>query len=344
MNVVYTKKLEELEIVAMKVLYNSVSNTSVFQHVLFPYFLKNGSSYNYAMLYSEDKKLQGYCIIIESYFQKLPFIKTARIIHGPIAEAKETEVELLNSMCSYYKNKKYTSVFIQLRHLVGNHSEYILNELYKTNGFRYNAIFENQCTLFINLHQSIDDIHSNFTSDLKKNIKRAINKHVEVSEMKTQNEIAEFALVYSRMCAHRNITLYSAHEIVGFCNFILDENNGFLLKSCVQGKIVGGGIFINQGNKTVYTIGATDPELKKTPLSHLILFEAIKISQQKGQKIFDMGGYNYFAKQGEQADAINQFKLNFTPNYVFYAKKINVVFRPIINKIASMALKIKNTY
>jgi len=343
MNVVYKGQLEKSEMDAMKLLYNSITNASVYQYVLFPYFLKNGSVYNYAMLYSDDKKLLGYCIIIESYFRKLPFIKTASIVYGPIAVEKETEVELLNLICNYYKNRKFTSVFIQLRHLVGNHSEYILNTLYKSHSYNYTTVSQNQCTLLIDLHQPLDNIYANFSSVLKKNVKSAINKHVQVSEIMTQSEIAEFAVVYSKMCINRNITLYSYDEIIDLCNFVLNDNsNGFLLKSCIEGKMVGGGVFINQGEKTVYVIGATDPEFKKIPSSHLILFEAIKVSQKKGQQTFDMGGFSYFTKQGEQADAINQFKLNFTSDYVFYAKKIKVIFRPLLNKIVEMALKVKN--
>jgi len=342
MNVVYKDQLSKSEVDAMKLLYNSVTDPSVYQHVLFPYFLKKGSTNNYAMLYSKEKKMLGYCIIIESYLRKLPFIKTSRIIQGPIAEAKETEVELLNSICSYYKNKKYVSVFIQLRHLVGNHSESILSEFYKSHHFDRDAVSQNQCTLLIDLRAPINNIYENFTSVLKKNIKSAINKQVQVSEIFTQNEIREFAAVYSKMCIHRNITLYSYEEIIGLCNFALKENNGFLLKSSIKGKMMGGGIFINQGKKTVYMIGATDPEFKKIPLSHLVLYEAIKISQQKEQETFDMGGVSYSAQKGEQADAINQFKLNFSSNYVFYAKKINVIFRPFLNKIIAMALKVKN--
>ncbi len=309
-------------------LYRGIENPSVSQLVLLPFSLNGSNSLKYALAKDDEGNLKGYCIIIESQSNLFPFIKTAKIQFGPICEKSEIEIILLSKIYSYYKDLKFAKIEIQLRHVAGQESENIFNSLSRTFSFYHKYNKNNRCTIHIQLSRTLEEIQGDFSSVLSKNIRSAINKNVKVQLSLSNEEFKEFALLYTKMGNKRGAIHYTETYLFDLCRFLITSKNGFLLCSFVDKKMIGGGLFVDQGEKTEYLIGATDPDYKKIPSSHLVLYEAIKFAKKEGKKIFDLGGIGYYAETNDQIHNINQFKETFSKNHVFYAKLMYVDMRP----------------
>jgi lipid II:glycine glycyltransferase (peptidoglycan interpeptide bridge formation enzyme) len=338
----FKKVLDQYEIKLIEKLYRNTAHSSIYQNIHFPNFLSRNSVIKYGLLYDSSELLIAYCMIVESYLRKLPFIKTAVIVGGPICEDKEREVFFLGEISKFYKKERYTSLSIQLRYPASSTSDYILNEFSKKMKYSFGEITKNKATLFLSLNKTIEEIYDSFSGSLKTSIKKARNSKVIVSAISSEKDIEEFSMIYEKMCFSRKIHLNHKNEISEQCRFALQNNNGFILKSMIDDKMIGGAIFITHKEKTVYMCGASDPDCKKIPSMHLLLFEAIKEAKSLGNDFFDLGGYTIHCAPNDQAIGINQFKFNFTSNIIYYTKRIIIVFNPVFNFISKQVVKIKS--
>ncbi len=325
-------------------LYQQLNDVSIFQHVSFPALPSANNKLKYVLATDVEESLAGYCVMTEAHSNSLPFIKTAKIQYGPVCAKPEMEVLLLNEIYNYYKTHGFSSMEIQLRHVAGQAGEKIVTEASKHFSFYHKYNKNNRVSLHIDLSQPIEKIQKEFTSDLSKNLKKAVNKNVKVRLVVIDEEIKEFASLYMKMGNKRGTIHYTETYLFKLCKFLIETQNGFLLCSFVDEKMIGGGLFINQGDKTEYQIGATDPDFKKIPSSHLVLFEAIKYAKETDKKIFDMGGIGFYATPADQIHNINQFKENFSKNYVFYTKVLYVDMKPFYLKLLNILSFIKSRW
>ena len=92
--------------------------------------------------------------------------------------------------------------------------------------------------------------------------------------------------------------------------------------------IIGGIILVSQGISLRYFKGASDIDLRNQPITHLLLYEAIKNAKAEGYKYFDFWGINHFAEIHDPVYNINHFKKGFGGYYTFFAKKMNISLIP----------------
>ncbi len=344
MKIEFKNALSDIEKQNAQRLYQQLNDVSIFQLISFPALTSANNKLKYVLAINAEESLVGYCVMTEAHSNSLPFIKTAKIQYGPVCEKTEVEVSMLNEIYDYYKTLGYSSIEIQLRHLAGLESEKIVAEASKHFSFYHKYNKNNRCTIHIDLTKTIDEIQKDFANVLLKNIRSAINKNVKVRLAVLDEEIKEFASLYMKMGNKRGTIHYTETYLFDLCKFLIETQNGFLLCSFADEKMIGGGLFINQGDKTEYQIGATDPDFKKIPASHLVLFEAIKHAKETGRKIFDMGGIGFYATPADQIYNINQFKENFSKNYVFYTKVLYVDMKPFYLKLLKMLSFIKSRW
>lgn len=342
MKIEFKDALRDIEKQNAHRLYQLLNDVSIFQLISFPSLPSANNKQKYALATDTEENLVGYCVITEAHSNSLPFIKTAKIQYGPVCEKPEVETLMLKEIYNYYKTLGFSSIEIQLRQVAGQESEKIVAEVSKHFSFYHKYNKSNRCTIHIDLTKTIDEIQKDFANVLTKNIRSAINKNVVVRLAVLEKEIKDFASLYMKMGNKRGTIHYTETYLFDLCKFLIKTQNGFLLCSFVDEKMIGGGLFIHQGGKTEYQIGATDPDFKKIPASHLVLFEAIKHAKATGKKIFDMGGIGFYATPAEQIYNINQFKENFSKNYVFYTKVLYVDMNPFYLKLLNMLSFIKS--
>ena len=325
MEIIFKQSLSETDKELLQQFSLCVNDISVYQKIDYPVTINNQNSFStYCLMYDCDQ-IRAYAIIVESKLSKLPFIKIANIIQGPISNTIENEIYILTKIIDKYKKEKFAKIEVELRQFVSEKTEIIQYELFKKVNFKLDDFKNVKSTIILNLENEIEEIYKSFSTSLKTSIKKARNSNINISLIESEQDIRDFADVYVEMCKSRGIQLISHTEIIDQCLFAMQNNNGFLLKAMIDDKIIGGGVFVYNKEKTTYLFGASSPNHKKLPISHLVLFEAIKISQNLNIKVFDLGGYTFFANENDQAFGINKFKLNFSNRIVFYPRKLIIV-------------------
>ena len=95
-----------------------------------------------------------------------------------------------------------------------------------------------------------------------------------------------------------------------------------------DGIMIGGIIAVYQGKTVRMYKGASDPERRDIPISHLLVYEIIQRAKNDNFKYLDLWGYNHFVDKNDQVYNINTFKRGFGGECTFFAKKMNINLIP----------------
>lgn len=329
MNFVFKNNLTVDEAKAIIDFYNSQGNVFVSQHPKFDILINSNINVRYFILESEGAIL-GYAKILIKEFSTFKFLRYAEVNGGPLASDKNTIIECVKSIADYCKSIGCMELRLKMANPVSFNTEYI--EVYlQRDGYKFSSFYDryNLSTLQIDLSNDIESIKNDFSSDLKKNLKKAIAKGIKIGEVTTDDEINSVIELYSKMANHRGLNDIDSEKLMEIVMFVKENNSGKIFASYKEdGKMIGGAIIIFEGNRANYYIGFSDPEEKKLPALHSILYEAIVFSKKSGFKYFDMGGYGHYATEKDQIYYINMFKKNFTENFIFYPKVMHYIFKP----------------
>ncbi len=339
--IVFKDKLTIEETKVVEDFFISAKNYHNIQHFNFPINDENSSVNRLFILkFDADKNLIGYGAILFSSFSLFRYYKIAKIIFGPVCLSLTIENEFANEIISELKrNKRIIKIEIQRNLIEPVEWDYLpkLKEKHKA-------------TLLIPLNSSIQEIYNNFATVLKKNLKSAKNKGIEIILLQNNDthQVEEFVATYHAMCLSREIVLSNDNYIQSICNFIIKSERGFILVAKLDGKIVGGGIFFINSKICSYYVGAAAPEFRKIPISHAVLYDAIMRAKALNLDFFDLGGYELNTDPKQQSFHINQFKIQFSNQLYVYEKVIDLVISPFIynslNSISTFLRKVKKRF
>jgi lipid II:glycine glycyltransferase (peptidoglycan interpeptide bridge formation enzyme) len=274
--------------------------------------------------------------------------KFAHIDFGPVCCDKELMITSINEIINYYKKKGFFSLDIQMYYKSGYDTEYIEYSLNKLHNIKYKFNNENtKSSVEIDLTRSMEEIYSNIRKGHKSDIKRATKLGLTVDKVKNKDELDSFFDIYSKMCKSRNIDLgeLSSKNINEIYNYLIKNNKGkILIVKDKDNSILGGVVLVYQGISVRYFKGASDPERRDLPITHLALYEAIKESKNENFKYFDFWGYNHFANENDHVYHINHFKKGFGGYYTFFAKKMNINLVPNGYNFYRSLLHMKNIF
>jgi hypothetical protein len=320
------------QIAQMKVLYDSLNNVSIVQHPLWP-GLSHFNSTRFFLIYDSGKVL-AYTRIIESSLSRLKFIKTAEIRFGPISRSVDSTQTLLQFIIDWYSKNNYSKILIQFP--FNFKSADVINEI----SSRVKLVGQ-KATILIDLSNGIESIALNYTTNLKRNLKKAAVLKLEVREIISDDEVQSFWKVYQKMSGVREINFYTNSDLNTIFDFLKSNSLGSLI-GCFneQKQIVGGLLLIRQGNKSEYFLGATDPDYRDIPQAHLTHHFAMKYLIEQGVKYYDFGGYRIDPDETSQLFNINRFKLQFSKNIVHYPSKIEISLNAPFNAIEDVYLKL----
>jgi hypothetical protein len=267
----------------------------------------------------KNNKLVAYAIILERF-------RFAHLSFGPVAQSIDVITEALKDIHENYKRKNFGMLSIQLGVYNPNESKKIKTELSKSVSFIQKNNSENWSTMKLNLEEEEETILSNFSSNHKRSIKKAIKTGFYVKEIFEEEEIDKLSNIYVELYRHRKIitNLNDPKEaFAGILNLFKRQNAGFVIGVYNENnEMVGGVVVVFQGDTAFYYFGAASPKFRKHPILHLAFYEAFKISKKALMKCFDLGGYNRYAKEGSQVSGINRFKDGFKGEIVDYSEKI----------------------
>lgn len=337
MTAVFKFELDNTEQEKVRSFCNSVDYCSIDQYFGFTKFLSKTNICYFLLI--DDLKLKSYCQIKESY-------KTAHINFGPVCCDKEVMVVSINEIINFYKKRHFYYLGIQMYFKSGYETDYIEYQINKLHNIKYKFDNSNtKSTIEIDLGKSIEDIFNNFRKGHKSDIKRGVKLGLTVEKATVRTELDSFYQIYLKMCKARNI---SEGELISgssfdFYNYLTENNRGdILVVKDKDGLIIGGAILVYQGISVRYFRGAADPDKRDLPISHIVLYEAIRKAKTENFRYFDFWGYNHFADQSDPVYNINHFKKGFGGYYSFFAKKMNIDLFPFGTRIFNLFLAIRD--
>jgi lipid II:glycine glycyltransferase (peptidoglycan interpeptide bridge formation enzyme) len=337
MQAVFKSSLDSTELESISKFCSSADYCSIEQSIGWIDICGN-SNICYFIL-SDENEVKSFCLITQSF-------RFAHIDFGPVCCDKELMVISINEIISYYKKKGFLSLDIQMYNKAGSDTEYIQYALSKLHRIKY--IFNNDNTkssIEIDLEQSIDEIYGKIRKGHKSDIKKAAKLGFTVDVVKSDDELTAFFEIYAKMCRARNIDEgeLSSTNIGKIYNYLNKNNKGsILIVKDPEQNILGGAIFVYQGISVRYYKGASDPDKRDIPVTHIVLWEAIKKAKADNFRYFDFWGYNHFANEKDQVYYINHFKKGFGGYYTFFAKKMNIDLFPFGTGIYKSMLFLRN--
>jgi lipid II:glycine glycyltransferase (peptidoglycan interpeptide bridge formation enzyme) len=269
--------------------------------------------------------IKSFCQINESF-------KSAQIYYGPVCDDRELVVVSLNEIISYYKKKGYCYLGVQMYKKTGYDSDYIEYCINKKNSIKYQFNKLNtKSSIEIDLGKSVEEIWSSFRDGHKKSVKKAQKMGVTISQAENDSDLEAFVSIINKMCKARNISDdgFPMKNLKELNSFLVQRKKGvILLAKDSEGVIVGVDMLVYQGSSVIMYKGATDPDRRDLPISHLLIYEAILKAKNDKFKYFDFWGYNHFAGENDQVFYINQFKKGFGGSFTFFPKKMNISLIP----------------
>ncbi|HQG76880.1 MAG TPA: peptidoglycan bridge formation glycyltransferase FemA/FemB family protein [Bacteroidales bacterium] len=323
MQSIFKYSLSEEEIRNIDSFCDSSENCSVDQLIGWSdFFYKARVCYFYL---HDESGIRSYCQIKEGF-------KCAHIYYGPVCNDKELILISIEKIIAYYRQKGYFYLGIQMYCKTGfdvDYIEYALNKKYNIKYFFNNL--NTKSSIEIDLGREIEDIWKDFREGHKKSVKKAQKLGMTISEAESDSDLDAFVSIVEKMCKTRNISNdgFPVKNIREFYSFLKSRSRGtILLAKDDKGVIVGVDMLVYQGSSVVMYKGATDPDRRELPISHLLIYEAIIKAKNDNFKYFDFWGYNHFADEKDQVFYINQFKKGFGGYFTFFAKKMNISLIP----------------
>lgn len=157
----------------------------------------------------------------------------------------------------------------------------------------------------LDLTKGEDEIYSNFSSNNKRNIKKALKENLKIEILNSPDATDKF---YSLNCITRKRHGLPPQPAAFFKNiqrYILSENLGFIVLASHNDKVVAGAMYFNFGDKALYKFGASDMKYQLIRPNNIIMWEAIKYCINAGYKYFSFG------KTETENTGLRQFKLGW---------------------------------
>jgi hypothetical protein len=321
MNASFRMELDDSEAKAIRDFCAAADYFAIEQAIGFPEILYK-TRITYFWL-SDDRGIMSFAQINET-------TGCAHIWFGPVCDDPMVMIESVRRIADFYRRKGYWYLGIQPYRKSGPEADYIEYSLNRELRIKYLYNNENtKSSLEIALHRNLNDISNHFSKGHKSAVTKAGKSGITLQELNTPADIQDFVGIYEKMRNHRRIKGHTAEEIIGICNYILENRCGnILLAKDPDDVVIGGSVFVVQGISVRYLLSATDPSRRDLPVTHYIINKAIERFKDLGYRYFDFWGYNHFARPGEQIYNVNKFKKGFGGNYIFLMKKMNISLIP----------------
>jgi lipid II:glycine glycyltransferase (peptidoglycan interpeptide bridge formation enzyme) len=199
-------------------------------------------------------------------------------------------------------------------------------------------------SILIDISEDEETLIKSFSRSRRRNIKKAESFGLKSFLLEKREELDDIIDLYKKMCIFKKLAVDVngiKNEFEKIYNSILNYKQGFILLIKEDDKIVGFIILVYQGNTVRSLKGATDPERRDIPIFPFGLFEAMKECKKNGFRYFDLWGYNHFTTNSNQVSKINDFKMEFGGEFIFFPKRMNLVINPILYFIYKLLKKSK---
>jgi len=247
---------------------------------------------------------------------KLKFIRHCKIKYGSIGKEKYSDI-LNREIISHYTKNKYTSIY----YIPFENS--ILEKI-KERTEKVKISKRETGTLIIDLNQDIEKITNNYSTNLKRNLKKVDKLGLIIKELNSESEYTDLNLIYNQLFNYRKIKITNQNFTLDTIHFVKQKKLGFTIGCFENEKLIGGAVLVENNNRIEYFIGASNPEYRNLPILHAVFQYSILKSKLNGYSYFDLGGI-VFTKEDEQLNNITSFKYQFSKEIIRYNNEFEIV-------------------
>ena len=201
----------------------------------------------------------------------------------------------------------------------------------------------------LNIALSEEILFKNFSSNTKRNIKKAIREGVIVEVSTSKSAMEDFYLMNCITRKKHGLPPQPKEFFKNLFKYVIEQNNGFIAIGKHNNVSIAGAVYLHIGTKALYKFGASLMEYQNLRANNLVMWEAIKYYSAKGFESFCFGrtepdneGLRKFKLGwGTTEDVLNTYRYNFTTNnFVSVKTKTAGLHNKIFNKAPLPALKI----
>ncbi len=149
------------------------------------------------------------------------------------------------------------------------------------------------------------DIFSGFSSNNKRNIKKAQRENVKVELLNSLEAADEFYLLNCLTRKKHGLPPQPYSFFRNIHKYILSQDLGFIVLASHENRVIAGAVYLHFGKKALYKFGASDMRNQQVRPNNLIMWEAIKHFIKEGYSEFSFG------KTEPENAGLRQFKLGW---------------------------------
>ena len=262
----------------------------------------------------EDDMVSGFAIV----FERMLFCV---VKYGPLALDHRHIPGYIDQIVSNLKARGFGLVTFQLPFTIQEGSM-LFNPLVLTSNFSFEKSAWN--TVIIKLAGKTEqEVFKSFSENHKRSIKKALKEGLEIKFTRDKNHLDQFSGIYDEMYRRKGLVLSLPDSNMAFRK-IIELDLGVFAGVFKQGELLGGAIFVSEGEDLLYKFGATDAKYYDIPVLHVVIYEMIKYAIETRHEFVDLGGYTPNALEGSSAHGINRFKKWFGGEIVEYFPPIEI--------------------
>jgi len=175
------------------------------------------------------------------------------------------------------------------------------------------SFFQPRAESVLNLTPITEEIFKKFHSKTRYSVRLAEKRGVEVEIIKN-NLLDYFEDFYSLMkdTANRNsFCLHNRKYYEAIFNSIVQNQNGFLIKTTLNKKTTGYLLMIEYGKTVMYLLGASSDAERKVPSAHLGHWKAIQYAKENNFLNYNFGGISTKNFPNSSLESLTRFKEKF---------------------------------
>jgi len=213
---------------------------------------------------------------------------------GPVFEA---EAQLERHLADLFAATR-DAAFVRIRPYLPAANGRVMRELLADHAFEllpparqsgYSA------TLVLDLSRGVDRLFAQFSTGLKRNLRRAERCGVRIEQVRENAPIAEFAYLLSNAAGRAGYEVPAPDRLARYLEIVLGRADGSAALFCarVDSQLRAGIVVLKAGTSVVYQWGARSqpaPGDDGLPLTHALHWEAIRWAQAQGFGTYDFGG------------------------------------------------------
>lgn len=257
----------------------------------------------------------------------------ARVRFGPSFETADDGAELLLAAHRRYRDRGFLALEVQPGEPQGPRGEALCFALARhvtvTTPFD-EAVWT---TATVALHGTAEARERGFSEGHRRNLAKARRSGLTTAPLSAPADLGELAASHAAMYRHRGLAVdeaATARHLKDLTTYFQSGGPGFVLgvRDGDQ-RLLGGVAIVGEGQRAVYTLGASHPHRREAPVLHLALADSMTHAQAGGATVFDLGGYAAMAAPDSPMAQLNRFKDGFRPRHEYVTRRFVLELRPV---------------